>query len=101
MTTPSVYVRRATARDLRFFQNPQLWVCHPFLPLSRVAQDSKERQLGVLYDARGVSGTYGYACTVFLANMFFLPPTEQQILALPKVTYDTFDELADDGWCVD
>jgi hypothetical protein len=55
----------------------------------------------VLYDARGVSGTYCYACTVILANMVFLPPTEQQILALPKVVYDTFDEMADDGWCVD
>lgn len=94
------FVRRATARDFRFFRNPQLWTHYPFLPLTRRAADGLQ-QLGLLYDARGVSSTYGYSCTVFLANLFFLPISEQAFLALPRCAYDTFDELADDGWCVD
>jgi len=36
------WVRRATARDMQFFQNPQLWTCHPFLPLSRQAHGSND-----------------------------------------------------------
>src|SRR5271165_3806985 len=65
MMTTQRWVRRATARDMHFFQNPQLWPYHPFLPLSRQAQGSNERQLGLLYDARGASGTYGYAAPSF------------------------------------
>jgi hypothetical protein len=101
MPTTRPYVRQATARDLLFFQKPHLWPHHPFLPLTRRATDKSPPQLGVLYDARGVSGTYGHACTVFVTNIFSLPPTEAQFLALPRCVYDSFDELADDGWVID
>ena len=101
MTTTRRYLRRATARDLRFFQNPQLWPQYPWLPLTRQPIDSDKRELGVLYDARGISGIYGYSATVFLANVCLLPQTEAEFLALPKCVYDTFEELADDGWTVD
>jgi hypothetical protein len=101
MPTTGAYVRRATARDLHFFQNPHLWPHRPFLPLTRRETDNGLPQLGVLYDARGASGTYGHACTVFLTNLLSLPPTEAEFFALPKCVYDTFDELADDGWVVD
>ena len=94
-------VRRATGRDMHFFQNPQLWPCRPFLPLTRQSVKNGLPELGVLYDARGTSGTYGHACTVFLTNLLMLPPTEAEFLSLPKCVYDTFDELADDGWVVD
>jgi hypothetical protein len=30
-----------------------------------------------------------------------MPKTEADLLALPKVVYDTFDELLDDGWVID
>jgi hypothetical protein len=101
MMTNRQYVRRATARDLYFFANPQLWACQSFLPVTRQATDSPERQLGLLYDARGVSGTYGFGCTVFLTNLFTVPAMETRLFALPKHVYDTFDELADAGWIVD
>jgi hypothetical protein len=101
MSATGAYRRRATARDFLFFQNPHLWVWHPFLPLTRRAEGSDERQCGILYDARGSSGTYGHACTVFLSNLFFLPDTEAELFALPRCVYDSFDELADDGWQVD
>ena len=101
MTDMKRYRRRATGRDLRFFADPSLWPQYPFLPLTHQATGSTERELGVLYDAYGVSGTCGYRCTVLLVNLFDLPPTEAQLLAGPRCVYDRFDELADDGWAVD
>jgi hypothetical protein len=101
MPTPPRYQRRASAADLLFFARPDLWPHRPFLPVTRQAVDCPERQCGLLYDARGVSGTWGYGSTVFLVNLFLLPPTEAAFLALPRCVYDTLDELADDGWTVD
>jgi len=95
------FVRRATARDMHLFMNPGLWPQYLWLPVTRQPIDSTERQLGVLYDARGLSGIYGYACTVFLTNLFTLPRLEARFLALPRCVYDTFEELAEDGWTVD
>jgi hypothetical protein len=93
--------RRPTARDQLMFAHPECWPLHPFLPLRRDSEDGKEFELGILYDAVGVSGTYGYRCTVFLTNMLDLPPTEPEILALPRLVYDTLDEIASENWCVD
>jgi hypothetical protein len=101
VTTTRRYVRRATTRDMHFFQNPQLWLQYPWLPVTRQAIDSGPQELGVLYDARGISGIYGYACTVWVANLFCLPQTESEFLALPKHVYDNWEELANDGWTVD
>jgi hypothetical protein len=93
--------RRATARDLCSFQNPRLWPHFPFLPVRRQMSGSGQRQLGLLYDARLVSGTYGFSATVFLVNFFDVPPTEAEFLTRPRYVYDTLEELAADGWVVD
>ena len=69
MSLSGLTQRRATARDLCIFESPTLWRYHPYLPVVRPLPGGEERECGVLYDARGVSGTYGYACTVFLANL--------------------------------
>jgi len=82
-------------------QNPQLWSKWPFLPLIRPSPTGEEPQLGVLYEAREVSGTYGFSATVFLVNLFMLPPTEAQLFGSPKCVYDTLDELLTAGWTVD
>ena len=95
------YRRRATARDVNYFANPSLWPLYPFLPLIRQATGSTERECGLLYDAFGVSGICGFRCTVFRLNLFALPATEAELLAGPRLVYDTFDELADSGWAVD
>lgn len=100
MTTNHAARRRATARDLYYFTHPRLWPLYPFLPLTRSVGDNV-RQCGLLYDARGVSGQYGYSCTVFLTILFSVPRTEAELLDRPRVVYDSFDELADDGWTVD
>jgi hypothetical protein len=91
--------RRATERDFHFFQNPSLWRTHPFLPLTR-RDLSGGQELGVLFDARSF-GLHGYVCTVVLCNLFLLPSTVAELLALPRLVYDSFDELADDSWTVD
>ncbi len=91
--------RRATERDFLFFQNPSLWRMHPFLPLTR-RDLSGRAELGVLFDARSF-GLHGYDCTVVLANLFLLPSSVDGLMALPRIVYDTFDLLADDGWSVD
>ena len=95
------FPRRATARDLMFLSTPTLWSLHPFLPVIRRAARGGCQQLGVVYDAVGVSGLYGYSATVFLANFFTIPRTQADLLALPKIVYDTLDELVNDGWVVD
>lgn len=101
MNTSATYRRQATARDFQHFENPSLWPPYPFLPLIRRVADGDDPQAGVLYDARGMTGKYGYTCTVFLRTLFTLPSTETELLSGPRITYDSFDELADDGWIVD
>jgi len=83
------------------FGSPQLWPARPFLALTRIRPGSNLTEFGVLYDARGASSLFGYSATVFRANVFHLPPTEAEFLKLPHYTYDTFEEIADDGWVVD
>ena len=99
--TSTLYCRRATARDLHFFQNPHFWPLHPLLPVTRRSTPASEKELGLLLDTHGQLSLCGYACTVFVVNLFFLPPTLAEFLSLPRHVYDTFDELADDGWVVD
>ena len=80
---------------------PSLWSVHPFLPVIRRSVVADCQQLGVLYDAVGVSGRYGYTATVWLTNLFLIPKTEAEFFERPKIVYDTFEELVEDGWVVD
>ena len=100
MHTVRRYRSRAGPRDLLYFTRPDLWPLRPFLPVRRTRADGSS-ELGVLYDAVAVSSTYGYSATVFLTNLFDLPPRETDFLALPRHGYDTAEELAEDGWVVD
>jgi hypothetical protein len=79
---------------------PQQWPRWPYLPVTREVGNG-ELELGVLYDAWGVSYRTGFSATVFRANLLLLPPTEGELLALPRDVYDTLDELLDAGWRVD
>jgi hypothetical protein len=95
------FPRRATMRDMIFLSTPSLWSLHPFLPVIRRSANGNCQQLGVVYDAVGASGVYGYSATGFLINFFCIPSSEADLLARPKIIYDTLDELVDDGWVVD
>jgi hypothetical protein len=101
MTTLRRYRRRATARDFLFFRSPRRWPLWPLLPVVRRPADAADPELGLMYDARGASGLYGYSASVYLSNYFLAPAAEADLLALPRCVYDTLDELAADGWTVD
>ena len=100
MQPPAAAGDRARARNLLYLARPKLWPTWPFLALVR-RRPGKEEEYGVLYDAYNVSGKTGYAATVFLSNLFLLPPSEDQILALPHETYDTPEEIYGAEWRVD
>jgi hypothetical protein len=100
MTAPLEQPRKGTARDLLFFSTPRLWPTWPFLAVVRRHTDG-EMDYGVLFDFAGTSGRTGYGSAVFLTNIFLLPQTEAEFLALPKEVFDTFEEMAAAGWVVD
>lgn len=101
MSISRFFPRRATMRDVVFLSTPSLWNLHPYLPVVRRSTRGDCQQLGVVYDAVGHSGLYGFSATVFLTNFFTLPKSEASLLALPRCVYDTLDELVNDGWVVD
>ena len=91
-------VPRARDRTLLFLSNPLLWPSWPFLPVVRRCRGREE--LGVVFDARTARLT-GYSATVVLTNLFLLPPTLPEFLALPKEVFDSCEELVGAGWGVD
>lgn len=100
MAFPDLAARRARARHLAYFTTPRLWPAYPFLPVARSAGPA-DGLCGLLFDAVGAAGLYGYSAAVFLANLFELPPTADEFLALPRLVYDTPDEVYAAGWRVD
>ena len=99
MTVPTQRLE-GVARDLLFFRTPSLWPTWPHLSVVR-HKPGDEMDLGVIYDFAHTSGRTGYGSTVFLCNFWFLPDTEEGLLALPREVFDTFDEMAAAGWAVD
>jgi hypothetical protein len=85
-------------RTVLFVSTPALWPLWPYLPVVRRSHGAEE--LGVVFDARA-AGLTGYSTTVFLTNLFALPPTFAAFLALPHETFDGAEELAAAGWRVD
>jgi hypothetical protein len=49
----------------------------------------------------GKCGLPGHSATVFITNLFMKPTQLAKFLALPKEVFDTPEEVADAGWCVD
>ena len=91
---------RSPLRDLHFMRNPSLWEQWPFLPLVR-RQPNGRTDYGVLFDALAACNKTGFRATVFLCNLFMLPPKLDAFLAQPREVFDTFDELVAAGWRVD
>lgn len=91
-------IRHARERTLLFLTTPALWPQWPFLPVVRRTRGVEE--LGVVFDSRA-AGLTGFSATVFHSNLFTLPPTLDRFLALPHDTFDSAEELAAAGWCVD
>jgi hypothetical protein len=89
---------RVHERTVMYLSTPALWAHWPFLPLVR--RTSGVEELGVVFDARA-AGLTGLSSTVFACNIFLLPDSFEQFLALPHETFDSSDELASAGWSVD
>jgi hypothetical protein len=88
------------ARNLLFLSDPRLWPEWPFLPLVR-RRPGHEEEYGVLLDALGACGLPGRSATVYVTNLFELPPTLDAFLALPHETFDLPEEVFAAGWTVD
>ena len=86
-------------RDLLFFTTPALWDDWPFLPLVR--RLGPKLEAGLLYDKPRSRESTGQPTTVFLCNMFALPPTEDDFLALPRESFDSAEAVYAAGWRVD
>jgi hypothetical protein len=99
MTAP-VRPRPASERDLLFMSTPALWPQWPILPVIRRHPDGPD-DCGLMYDTRGATRLAGLAATVFIGNVFLLPKSLDEFLALPKETYDNFEEVVAAGWRVD
>jgi hypothetical protein len=91
----------ARARTLYFLAHRTKWPQWPFLPVVRRRPARAEPELGVLFDSVHAGGPPGYACAVFLTNLFLLPPRLEEFLALPREVFDVPEEVADAGWSVD
>lgn len=92
-------------RDLAQMETPSPvnWPVYPFLPLSR-DQGDEFPELGLLYDASGVSGNLEHQTTVFLLNLFDIAeffPCEQMLFKQKQIRYETLAAILDDGWRVD
>ena len=87
-------------RNLIILTDPRRWPAWPFLPVMRRRPDQEE-ECGVLFDALRTKGLAGYSATVFLINLFLLPPLVAQFLTLPREVYDTAEEMFEAGWRVD
>jgi hypothetical protein len=98
--SPTAEAARERDRNLLFLTTPALWPFWPLLPLVR-RRPGAEEECGLLYDALHRSGTAGYAAAVILCNIFRLPRTEEELLALPREVYDRPEELFEAGWRVE
>ena len=86
-------------RHLLVVSTPALWPAWPFLPVIR--RSAGREELGLMFDAMGTATRTGYSATVWDCNLFLLPPTFEEFLALPKEVHDSTEELINAGWRVD
>ena len=87
------------ARHLWLVTTPAAWPAWPFLPVVRLARGAVE--LGLMFDARGLCGLTGYSAAVFACDLSAVPPTVDELLALPREVFDCGEDVIRAGWRVD
>ena len=63
--------------------------------------EGQAEEYGVLFDALGCCDLAGYSASVLLSNYFLLPATLEELLRLPRETFDAPEEVFEAGWRVD
>ncbi len=86
-------------RHLLFLSCPALWPAWPFLPLVRRAGGTEA--LGLLFDAAAAGLPPDRRYAVYAGNLFLLPATLAEFLALPCETYDSPEDAYAAHWRVD
>ena len=82
--SPTATGPAALARHLLTVTTPALWPAWPFLSVVRRTTSAEE--YGLMFDAMGVCSMTGFSAAVWDCNLFLLPPTLKEFLALPKET---------------
>ena len=99
MTTTTTQTHCDQVRNLLFFTTPALWERWPFLPMVR--RNSGNEECGLLCDVLGLGGPTGFTATVILCNLFLVPSSLDELLALPHEVFDLPEEIYSAGWRVD
>lgn len=100
MTLNTLSARRERERNLLFLSSPWLWPAYPFLPVVRRTTPGG-LECGLMFDARRLFGLTGYGSTVWLCNIFAVPPDVSAFLRLPRETFDSCEEVFAAGWRID
>jgi len=81
--------------DLRYLNDPGLWVMYPVLPVKKSSKDGGWPKMGIVVDGGG--------SVVYEKNMFELVtgPIMEQLKDSTKHEYPTMEALVADGWVVD
>ena len=98
MNGVSTYER---SRQLGIMSSPALWPTWPFLPVVRRKDGEEDVECGLMSVLPNLEGMTGFSATVFIENLFTLPPTLDEFMALPREVYDTVEEVYQSGWRVD
>ncbi len=85
-------------RHLLFLSCPALWPARPFLPVIR--RSGRAEELGLLFDA-AAAGVPEFRYAVFAGNLFLLPATVAEFLALPSERHDSPEDVYAARWRVD
>lgn len=79
--------------DVDMINNSFDWPCFPYLPMKRYTKDGSWPECGLIWS--------GAPLRVVNANMFHLPPTAEDFMALPHKEYADAAAMVADGWMVD
>ena len=78
-----------------YLRNPRLWPHRPFFPVTRKTGPGElDFELGVVFSA-------GKRSIVYLTNLFMLPSTIVEFVKIPKLEYNSIEEMVNDGWIGD
>lgn len=78
---------------LKMIKTPDEWPAWPYLPIKRRDPNGGWPDCRLLW--------IGAPNRVVEANLFALPKTKEEFLALPYTQYDSPEAIVADGWIVD